>query len=207
MKKLLALLLALVMIFALAACNSGDKKDDDEGKSKDPSSSVVPAATTIVGTWKYNISLSGEAMGYEGIEATIDLQITQSFKEDGTLTMSVNEEKLMASMPAFEDALVDFLIENQYGGDESLRSAIAETVAAMDMGGMMLESYAGIQATYTVEGDKLTVTSTMDADIDIPVEEYTFKFVGSTVELYAANDVTEEAFEGYGVDKLVLNPA
>ena len=203
MKKLLALLLALVMIFALAACGESDKKDDD----KETQGTTLAPATTIVGSWKYDISMSGESMGYEGVKATIDLQVQQTFKEDGTVTMVVNEDKLLASMPAFEEALVNYMIENYYEGDESVRSAVEEMVAGMNMGATMMESFNSIQATYTVEGDKLTITGQIDADVEVPTEEYTFKFVSNTVELYAANANTEEAFAMYGVDKLVLNPA
>ena len=215
MKKILALLLALVMILALAAC--GENKDNGNGQTTtaktDPTTTVSttvttapPAEKSIVGAWKYEISLSGEALGYIGLTATIDLEITETFNADGTFTFAVNEEKLLASMPAFEAFLIEYMIENYYEGDESLREIITDTVAGMDMGAMMIESYNSVAGTYTVAGDKLTTVAQFEGE-DLDAEVYTFAFVGNTIELYAANDLTEVSFEVYGIDKLVLIPA
>lgn len=226
MKKLLALLLALVMIFALAACGESNTKDRDKDKDKDdekvtqgtttvpqgnqptqPAPGTNVPATTIVGSWRYEIPMTGDAMGYTGVETAIALEFVQTYHEDGTLTMVVNEDKLVASMPAFEAAVTDWMIENYYNGDASLRDAVAEAVAEQNYAQNIIAQYSSVSATYTVEGNTLTVISYIDADMDIPEEVYTFQFVGSTVELYAANDATQEAFQANGMDKLVLYPA
>lgn len=226
MKKLLALLLALAMIFALAACGESNTKDRDKDKDKDdekvtqgtttvpqgnqptqPAPGTNVPATTIVGSWRYEMPMTGEAMGYTGVDTAIALEFTQTYKADGTMTMVVNEDKLMASMPAFEAALVDWMVENMYYGDDSVRDALADAIAQQNLGQTLVDQYNSVSATYTVEGNTLTVISYIDADMDIPEEVYTFAFVGNTVELYAANDATQEAFETNGIDKLVLYPA
>lgn len=205
MKKLLALLLALAMIFALAACGESDDKDDGNGRpaSSDTEKPKDPASDSIVGTWTWSIKMTGDMMGYEGMEAGLDMTIKETFAADGKCTISVDADKMVASYPAFEAALIDYMIENMFDGDESIRGTLEQEFENQDMCGQLVELYGSMseETTYTIEGNKLTVKST---DSDQPDEVYTFVLSGNTLELTPMNDETRESMETFGVDKLIL---
>lgn len=136
MKKLFALLLALVMLFSLTACGSG-------------SGSSEP---TIVGTWKGSMDLSAvfAAAFQTELEDPISMGLTYTFREDGTYAVTVDED----SMDDLMDALVDVFIgimAAMYGEEFDLDAMLAEEgmtkeeftqqlMGSMDLNSMMEET-------------------------------------------------------------------
>ena len=103
-KKLLSLLLAVVCIFMLAACNTTETPDSDSegGVTED-------AGTQIKGIWKDAIYLEDTVIG-EGAK-TVTLEVKA---EDKTITLTVKTDKTTVG-----DALLEHGIiageEGQYG--------------------------------------------------------------------------------------------
>lgn len=190
------------MIFALAACGETEDKDDKNDDKKPGSSETNP----IVGTWTWSFKMTGDMMGYEGLDAALDMTIKQTYAADGKCIISADSTKMVASYPAFEKALINYMIENMFGGDQSYYDALKEGFEQEDLCGQLVELYGSMseETTYTIEGNKLTVKST---DSDQPDEVYTFVLSGDTLELTPMNDETRESMEMFGVDKLVLKRA
>ena len=90
MKKLFAVLLAVVMVLGLAACNS----------SGEP---------TIVGTWKGSMDIGAvmAAANQMEFDEPLELDITFTYNADGTYSARVDED----SFEAFAETMVDLMIE------------------------------------------------------------------------------------------------
>ena len=119
MKKITALLLALVMALSLAACGS---KDDSK---------------QLVGTWQCALDLT-EKMDEEmaanlGTEYTsevpVSLYLTTVFNEDGTFSMSPDLDATTESLNAYIQALKPALVELLYKEAED-RGMTRDEVAA-----------------------------------------------------------------------------
>ncbi len=113
MKKLLAILLAVVMVLGLAAC---DKGSDDE--------------PTIVGTWKGSVDL-GTALkiaAQKDIYVPLWLDIMYTFDADGTYSLTVDKD----SVETMLDDLVDVMIEVMYDPDMDLEAAVAAEGMTME---------------------------------------------------------------------------
>ena len=92
MKKLLAILLTLAMLLGLAACGS----------------SGSAAKPTIVGTWKGSMDMGAvlEMALQMEIDEPISCSMTYTFKEDGTTSVSVDEDSLADMMEALTDVVM-----------------------------------------------------------------------------------------------------
>lgn len=113
MKKLLAILLAVVMVLGLAACGSGS---GDGGKP------------TIVGTWEGKVNMGGllgSLLGME-VEEEISIKMALTFAEDGTFTAEMDQDSAVEAVDAIVDVTIK-LIEDAYAqqGQGSLEDALA----------------------------------------------------------------------------------
>lgn len=160
MKKFLALLLALVLVFALAACGEGaEVKDDGEGSTSEQTNApeqtepeetepeetepeeTEPEQTGSVttgeleGQWNWVFSVDGEMMGVEGFDGSLDLVVLMSF-EDGDYSLSLDEDALMVSLDSFEQDLIDYMIELLYDSFTSQGLSREEADAQMELAGM-----------------------------------------------------------------------
>ena len=181
MKKVLALLLSLVMILALGACTVEEEKG-------------------IADTWKWSVELSAEKMGLAGVDAKLTMISYIDLKEDGTYSVKLDKDALLASVSAFEAALVEVFVQ-QLGG-ESMRELAEQTVAQMNLGQKMAESAEDEYGTYTINGDQITMTPNEDSDAEAVT--YTFKLEGDTLELTGDSEDMEQAMELLGEAKMVL---
>lgn len=127
-KRILALLLALCMVFALCACDSGDKgkdKDDDDEEE-------LTDAELIVGTWEATINMNdvlelmGESEDLEALAAyfdfsRIDVGVTFEFDKKGgyefSFTVDVNDMQSMLR-DGMEKMLEDMLVGSGYTVDD-----------------------------------------------------------------------------------------
>lgn len=180
MKKVLALMLAFVMILALGACTAEEKGIADK--------------------WKWSVNISGEMMGLSGVDAKLAMVTYIDLKEDGTYTVTPDKDALLASVPAFEDALVEAFVK-QLGG-ESMRELAKQTVAQMNLGESMAANIKAEQGTYTVNGNQLTMTP--NADSGSEATTYTFVLNGDTLELTGDNEDMQQIQEMLGDSKMVL---
>lgn len=136
MKKLFAVLLTLAILLGLAACgNSGDS-----------------AKPTIVGTWKGSMNMGAvlEMALQMEIDEPISCSMIYTFKEDGTTSVSVDEDSLADMMEALTDVVIgmmgemfgeefDFeaMLEEEGMTEEEFREQIMASMNLEDMMGNM----------------------------------------------------------------------
>jgi hypothetical protein len=97
MKKLFAVLLTLAILLGLAACgNSGDS-----------------AKLTIVGTWKGSIDMGAvlETALQMEIDEPLSCDVIYTYKEDGTASISVDEDSFADMMEALTDVVIGMMGE------------------------------------------------------------------------------------------------
>ena len=164
MKKLFAILLTLAILLGLAACgNSGDS-----------------AKPTIVGTWKGSIDMGAvlEMALQMEIDEPISCSMIYTFKEDGTTSVSVDEDSLADMMEALTDVVIgmmgemfgeefDFeaMLEEEGMTEEEFREQIMASMNLEDMmGNMSVEN-----GYYKYEDGKLYNAATKE-DLENPEE-------------------------------------
>ena len=162
MKKLFAILLALAMLLGLAACGS----------------SGSAAKPTIVGTWKGSMDMGAvlEMALQMEIDEPISCSMTYTFKEDGTTSVSVDEDSLADMMEALTDVVIgmmgemfgeefDFeaMLEEEGMTEEEFREQIMASMNLEDMmGNMSVEN-----GYYKYEDGKLYNAATKE-DLENP---------------------------------------
>ena len=164
MKKLFAILLTLAILLGLAACgNSGDS-----------------AKPTIVGTWKGAMNMGAvlEMALQMEIDEPISCSMIYTFKEDGTTSVSVDEDSLADMMEALTDVVIgmmgemfgeefDFeaMLEEEGMTEEEFREQIMASMNLEDMmGNMSVEN-----GYYKYEDGKLYNAATKE-DLENPEE-------------------------------------
>lgn len=164
MKKLFAVLLTLAMLLGLAACGS----------------SGSAAKPTIVGTWKGSMDMGAvlEMALQMEIDEPISCSMTYTFKEDGTTSVSVDEDSLADMMEALTDVVIgmmgemfgeefDFeaMLEEEGMTEEEFREQIMASMNLEDMmGNMSVEN-----GYYKYEDGKLYNAATKE-DLENPEE-------------------------------------
>lgn len=171
MKKLFAILLALVLALSVTACGSNDK------------------GAELVGTWRYEMDISeymndqmAQALGGETVPDTaMSIFLTMTFNEDGTFLLDVDADATGASFDAYMQALKPAMMEMIYqqGQDaglthEEFDAALAEqgtsvenlldSIFAMIDMSSMLETLEGTSSNgyYKVAGGKLFAAENAD---------------------------------------------
>lgn len=171
LKKLLCLLLALMMVVSLMACDSDSGKDDDDDddeeivdeKDKDEEeededeteeTSTEPELTAeelIIGSWVIDVALTEDLLGIEGFETTATLPMMVTFYEDGTLILGWHEEGMEESIPQLEADMVAYMCELMYTEMEASGYSREETDEAFEAAyGYTVEEYC---AEYVAEMD------------------------------------------------------
>ena len=97
MKKLFAILLTLAILLGLAACGS----------------SGSAAKPTIVGTWKGSIDMGAvlETALQMEIDEPLSCDVIYTYKEDGTASISVDEDSFADMMEALTDVVIGMMGE------------------------------------------------------------------------------------------------
>ena len=164
MKKFISLLLVAVLTLSLAACGS----------------SGSAAKPTIVGTWKGSMDMGAvlEMALQMEIDEPISCSMTYTFKEDGTTSVSVDEDSLADMMEALTDVVIgmmgemfgeefDFeaMLEEEGMTEEEFREQIMASMNLEDMmGNMSVEN-----GYYKYEDGKLYNAATKE-DLENPEE-------------------------------------
>ena len=195
MKKRIALLLSFVLVLSLALCACGGNK------------------ATLVGTWKADINLVdmlNQEMEAAGMGDFIKLEsfnlpLVLEFKEDGTGSMSVDQEamtatidKLAADLTAGLEAYFTEYFASM-GLEIDLDEALAATGISMDdLVNEIKAEFAGEDAfaeftnefKYKAEEGKLYMSESLDAEI---TETYnTYELKGNTLTLDIGNEEIED---------------
>ena len=157
MKKLFAVLLTLAILLGLAACgNSGDS-----------------AKPTIVGTWKGSIDMGAvlETALQMEIDEPLSCDVIYTYKEDGTASISVDEDSFADMMEALTDVVIgmmgemfgeefDFeaMLEAEGMTEEEFREQIMASVNVEEMLGDM----GAEKGYYKYEDGKLYTAATKE---------------------------------------------
>ena len=105
MKKLLAILLAGIMVLSFAACSKDKKSEDTTEQTTTAQTTTVPATPEekIVGDWKATMDFTDGFYSTEGIKEVKDkvktdfkcaFDLVFSFGKDGTLKITVDKDSL-----------------------------------------------------------------------------------------------------------------
>ena len=189
MKKLLAILLAVMMLLSLTACG---KSGSDE--------------PTIVGSWKGSMDLSAimAAIYQIEIEDPIPFGMTFTFNADNTYSVAVDEE----SIDAFMDAVVDMVVgmmSSMYGEEFDLETMLAEEGMTMDefteeiMASVnmdsILSSIASQKAYYKYEDGKIYAAEDKDdleGDLEGDLEDLECTYVTLKGKTMTITDIEQD---------------
>ena len=201
MKKRIALLLSFVLVLSLALCACG-------GTQK----------ATIVGTWKANVELAeafNEEMAAAGMGDFINLEsftlpLVMTFNEDGTGSMTVDQEAMTASIDKLAADLTAGLEAyfTEYFTSMGLEIDLDEALAASglsmdDLVEEMKAEFAGEDAfaeftsefKYKAEEGKLYMSEDLDSEISETYNTYELK--GNTLTLDIGNEDLDEEMAKY----------
>ena len=173
MKKYFALLLALCMIFALAACSSPKAAQNTDGTANETANETTnettnetapetaPEAKTVVGTWEGSISIAdvaGEEIpeGYEAFKS-INLDMVLELKSDNSFSIAIDGEKAKPAMREAMASIVNTMLEQQGMTPEQFEEASGQTVDSLIEEGMAELDFSDLtySGTYTEENGKL----------------------------------------------------
>lgn len=234
MKKLLSILLILCLAISFVACSNdkpkssdddGDEpkkeskaKDDDEENEDDVTSGTEDVAdipfnaSDIIGTWKANVDLSDAMNEYmfgpfkskvPQISGFV-VDMTFTFRESGTLTMSVSEDSLKSAFenmkPSFTvatKALPEVMLNENMTMEDFLALYDCESVEAWVESQYITVQSSSIQhkektVTYTIEGNKLYRYHNESDNLD-KTQYDVFKFQGNKFTLTEANITTNDS--------------
>ena len=164
LQKILALLLALMMVFALAACGGDDSEKKDE-ESAEP---------TLVGQWNSHSTVPFDS-GIKESNLKLAAVMQYDFRADGTAYISVDEDSMRRHLKDQESAL------------KAALAAIADDVdtAYTQYCDELLETLSqNVDGTWTLDGNALTLK------FDGEETAYTVKFDGKDLIL-SGGDIAE----------------
>ena len=167
---------------------------------------TTAATAEIQGKWGSEISVTGEMMGIEGFDGSMNIQCIMGMGNDGTLEFGlavVNEED-------FTNAMAEYLITTMYAefasagyGEEEANAGMVEAygmtveeyvqeyISAMDFAAAFeAMSFTGV---YYVENDQFYSSLSWDAEM----EPSAFQIEGDTLTL-------EEDVSGLGTESMVF---
>ena len=168
MNKLLALLLALIMVFCLAACGTGNENDNDNKDDKNNSSvdnndskddeDNESDAEKILGEWSCRVDASEMAKNsieaqfgddFQGPDISFYLILTFNF-DDGELVWKgkLDEDSWSDYMNALVDILVDYTYE--MGEEQGMSREEVEDKVKQESG-MTVEEYFAHLAEQSIE--------------------------------------------------------
>jgi hypothetical protein len=184
MKKLLCLILAVVMLFALAACGrsgneDGKKTNRGEFATKptvtepapgdptmEPSTELPTEPTTppavenaLAGSWSSKVVVDAEKMEMENVDASMECFINMELNDDMTYQITIDQEALAASIQQFLEAIKGNLAEMTY------KELEAQGLTREQVDEMILQAYG-----MTME--ELCAQMAEEIDIDEIMAEY-----------------------------------
>lgn len=181
MKKLLALLLALVMVFALVACGNDDVKNDDDDDDKDPTTSTTapvgdPTDPPIVTPTDPPIVTPTDPENQDPTQAppVTDPPVESSLAEQivGTWTTTVQMTGDMVQLPTFTGALemkIDYIIRADGTGVAKMDKAAFD--ASVDNNYQALVD-AMVQTLYQQLGGQEAAEAACQASFGMSCAEY-----------------------------------
>ena len=184
MKKYLALLLALAMVFALAACSAKEPVESNPADSAAPSEDVEPATLTTVEDGKLHMSTNAAFPPYEmttdngGFEG-IDVEVATAIAQKLGLELVVDDMGFDAALMAVQNGQSDIAMAGITVTDERLET--------MDFS----DSYAtGIQVIIVKEGSPIATVDDLANAAMIGTQKATTGSIYCTDD-YGSDHVTE----------------
>ena len=176
MKKVLAVMLVLVMVFALTACDNN----------------------SIVGKWEWKLKITGEMMQMEDFDGSLDVVMIFEFDKDGGYEIYVDEDALEDAFEDLKDDLVDYVVAQN---GEYYRDIAEEQVANIDFKDLLGDTALSVEGKYEIDEDTLTLTPDDD---DKDEEEYEFELDGDKLTLEGDSEQFEKLLEMMGKKKITL---
>ncbi len=176
MKKILAVLLVMAMLFALTACNSN----------------------SIVGKWEWEMTVEGEMMGIEGFDGEFTMIMVFEFDKDSNYSISVDKDALEESLEDFEADLVEYLVQEL---GEGSRKYAENQVAQLNLSGLFATQDMDEEGEYEIDGDYLIL---IPDDEDVDEQEYEFELDGNKLTLIGESEAFANMLEMLGEDDIVL---
>lgn len=184
MKKILAILLAVAMLFCFAACGDSSDKDDDDDNSKNETSKVAVlelSEDTLQGKWEgfipFEKTVEEEVEGdlFELVkEMDEDLHFYFEFTDDGVLKVSIDVEDTKDVMEEYFDAVIDYTVNG--AAAEELGMTQEEFVAALEAQGMTLEDYEeGLRAQFDIDAQVEEMLEELQDEMEDEEKEYTIE--------------------------------
>lgn len=196
LKKLLALLMAVVMVFALAACGNGAESDSDDDDKKSSSSSKDEDG--VEGKWKATYTADAEMLGLKGYDVSLNMYFELTIEGD-TFEMGLSADKMRDSYMDFTEDVAIITWEEMiadYDSEEEAETALSMTreefvqavIDEVDVDAALEEIAATVEGTVELDGDKITLTH--DDEDEDPAEG---TWDGNTITL--ENDLNGESME------------
>lgn len=176
MKKLLALLLAIVMVFCLAACgdDAGSDDDDDKKESSSESGDSGKKEEGVQGTWKAVVTQEDE----NGVTLSFTMKLVL---DEDSYTMGVDKAASRGPIKDYLTECAELGWDNTvaYYGDEETaeaetgytrKSYIAESTSdemldyTMDAMIEAMEDTGSTEGSYTLDGNKVILTNDSGED-------------------------------------------
>lgn len=176
MKKIIALLLALVLVLSLAACGKDEPEVTTE-PTTEPTTEATTEATTepeapdyseaVLGAWAWNFPMDESywaAYGMEGITGTVNIGM-KLLLEDGAATIVMDPDTMDATCEELKAVLTDYTINALYATYEAQgMDAAAAEAATQEAFGMSVEEYAADSMSAFTNEDLAEIYLGVDED-------------------------------------------
>lgn len=168
------------------------------------------AATPVLGAWKGVMTVTGEDMGLEDFDGTLDMYIIFTFGPDGTLTFTEGPDNLEAYNAVVKDITMKALYEqfaaeglNQDDADAAMKEAYNMTVeeyADFALSSVEESDYTyGFEMVYYVDGTQVCIGESWDGELE-PSE---FRLDGD--KLYLSVDLTgDDTYEELELERVTM---
>ena len=163
----------------------------------------------LLGTWAGSIEADGTMMDMPDLDATLIIDLTMSFDEDGWCTMVIDEDALRENISVFLDEAIPYMVQMVYdemGGEEA-----AEQMMQESMGMSVTEFYESMLSEDTFVDMILSSLDETSAEMEYYVADGQL-YIGDTGSDYSIDgdklilsggDLGEE-MEEFGMDSLEL---
>lgn len=206
LNKLLALLLALAMVFSMAACSSSDDDDDDKKSNvKETVAKEQTDAEKVVGKWQYQIDLSdvfGQSMAQsmndaEEVmpDAPLYMNVIFDFASNGDMTLTMEIDK--DSLETFKTELVEKIVDYMYKLAETQGMSKADfDTLIQDQSGKTVKKYFEDEMNNTLNATMGNVSQSITGYYELDDKEGRI-YIGETkTEMESKEEYAEYSFSG-----------
>ncbi|MBQ7857470.1 MAG: hypothetical protein IJ351_02395 [Oscillospiraceae bacterium] len=134
MKRIIALLLAVLLLMSMAACSRQEPAGTSAGQTTQPTTEVTEPSTqevtepptmandqfdpeksaALIGTWKTTLLLNGKLLNFADMEGFVEMELLYTLNADGTYTRGVEEQVFKMDLAAFESLVENYMMDSYY---------------------------------------------------------------------------------------------